>query len=408
MLLRCFLVFLLLGAPARALADADFGADSEAWNGLRELLRLAEEAGYRVEIPRKVQVDRLTPDDALLIVHPTGELPVDEITSFLRRGGRVAIADDRGSSAPLLDAFQVSRRAPLPSANEHSLRGNPHLLVARPAGTHPLTQGVRALATNHTATLHHAALEPVFVVGPEQEAILLAGAVGQGRLIAIADSSLFINNMLQLDGNRQLARNLLHYLREDHAGRFVWMVGDAAMAASVLDRMQAPIDGARSLFARLAQVRLPSALVILVALALIVFAFLFAASHVPLASPYAKADLFTRAPIIAGFSGRIAFFRRHGDNLLQPLIAFKIELEAELLHRLKAREELALRDVVAAIEARGGSLALCQQTRALLVELDDVVTQHERSTDQVSVSARRFHDLVSRGERILADVSRLE
>jgi len=405
MVLRWLAAFVLFGWTANARADSEFGVDSTAWNGLSELAEIADSDARALERPSVIEISALGADDALLIIHPTGDLPVTALTEFLRRGGRVAIADDRGSADQVLDVFGITRDQPNANAEATSIRENSALLVAQPAGGHALTLDVRAVVTNHSASLRHAQLEPVFTFG-DGSALILAGAVGQGRLIAIADSSVLINNMLELEGNRQLARNLLAYLREDHPGRLILAIGSTPLSAGSADRLHAPIDQLRALMRRFKSVELPPPVVAFAGWMVCAFAFLLAGSQVHLKSPYARSALFARSPTIAGFAGRIAYFRRNQRNLTQPLMAFKIELEAELLHRLGVGKRLLLGDVVDELVRRGASSEDVARVRELLIALDQVATQDEHGGEPPFVSAGTFRDMVASGERILAGIAR--
>ena len=255
-------------------------------------------------------------------------------------------------------------------------------------------------------TVRHAELEAIFTLG-DGSALVLAGAVGSGRLIAIADSSLFINNMLELDGNRQLARNLLRYLHSDDGGRVFLAIGDTAMGPLLTDRLAAPIDGLRALLQRVSNVTLPPSILTLMTWTLCAFSILLLAGHVQLKSPYARMSLFVRSQTIAGFAGRVAFFRQHQRNMVQPLLAFKVEFEAELLRRVGASDSMLLRDIVKDLSDRGASAALVQQTRTLMAELDRIADQDSRGSEPPLVNADRFRDIVANGERILADIGRL-
>ncbi|MDH5491251.1 MAG: hypothetical protein OEY14_04805, partial [Myxococcales bacterium] len=156
-------------------------------------------------------------DDSLLIVYPTRALPASGLSEFLGRGGRIALADDYGSGESLLRVYGITRR-PGVRGDPATLRSNPGLPVARAAIQHPLTEGVGTLVTNHPAILEHAELRPIFALEGDADGLLLTGAVGEGRLLALSDPSVLINNMLEFRGNRRFARNLLRYLGGDEAG----------------------------------------------------------------------------------------------------------------------------------------------------------------------------------------------
>lgn len=407
MVLRSLAAIVLCAWPVLALADEDFAPSSEAWNGLEAFVSLALASGHVIEIPQEVDVDALGTEDALVIIHPTGPLPVAELTRFLRAGGRLAIVDDYGTGDRLLGAFQITREPVVPDATALSLRDDPELRIATPTGAHPLTLDVRALGTNHPSALRHAHLEPVFSFSDGQ-ALMLAGAVGAGRLIAISDASVFINDMLRLDGNRRLASNLVSYLADGDADRVVLAVGSTPLRSAMGGSISAPVHSLRSLLKRLSEVALPARLVQLGGWLMAAFGLLVVASQVQRTSPYARMGLFARAPILAGFAGRVAYFRLHSRNLAHPLLAFKVEFEAELLHRLGRGTERVLRDVIGDMEKRGADAQLVSRARDLIQVLDQVAEQDERGVEPPMIPAARFRELVRAGERILADLARLE
>jgi hypothetical protein len=81
------------------------------------------------------------------------------------------------------------------------------------------------VVTNHATGLAHPGLSKLLVVhaahsaGSEEPDVMLAlaGAVGQGRLIAVGDASIGINSMLRFPGNRALCSALVRYATEDDA-----------------------------------------------------------------------------------------------------------------------------------------------------------------------------------------------
>ena len=132
-------------------------------------------------------------------------------------GGRLAIADDFGEGVAARRLPHHAQRAGR-TDDTRRLRGNRNVLIATPSVRHPLALDVLALVTNHPQVLHHDALEAIFSLSTTRaSAVVLAGAVGQGRLVAIGDSSVLINNMLEFSGNRAFARNLVRYLARERA-----------------------------------------------------------------------------------------------------------------------------------------------------------------------------------------------
>ena len=196
----------------------------EDWEGLSELVAMARaEFGPEqvVVVPQSQHLDlgTLGREDALLMVHPTRPLDVEELSMFLRAGGRIALLDDYGTGDALASHFGI-RRVPLPWRPAEMLRGNPSFAIAQPAGVHPAVRDVSRVVTNHATGLEQPALSPLLVVhgdGEPDVLVAVAGAVGQGRLLVIGDSSIAMNGMLRYPGNRELCADILRYSLEDDA-----------------------------------------------------------------------------------------------------------------------------------------------------------------------------------------------
>ncbi|MET0413655.1 MAG: DUF4350 domain-containing protein [Polyangiaceae bacterium] len=248
----------LLASFALALAllrggavQAAFEAKDESWEGCSRLLGVAREVlgKSNVELLGRLDFSKLTPRDALLVLHPEVEVRFDPLAAFLTAGGRVAVVDDYGSGDALLRRFHIHRTNP-PLSPEHTLRGDPDLAIARPAldaahegARHPTLKGVDEVVTNHPTALaleSGVELTPLLTIPAQAEkAALLAvtGVIGDaqacglsarsartapfeehcGRLVAMGDPSVFINLMLQHPGNLAFARGLIDYLTDDDA-----------------------------------------------------------------------------------------------------------------------------------------------------------------------------------------------
>jgi hypothetical protein len=390
-----------MSAPGRVRADADYDPASDAWNGLSQLVAAARDIDVRVETPTRLDIGTLAPGDGLLIVYPTAPLPVDAIGAFLKAGGRAALADDYGTGAALLTAYQITRRAPDPAAGLR-LRGNDALLVARPEGAHPLSEGVGALVTNHPEEVRHRELEPIFAFDRGGSALVLAGAVGAGRLVTLGDPSVLINNMQQFRGNRRFATNLVRYLAEGRSGRLV-LVGGRTPIVGRFGEVGAdrPLHDLRRALEQAARASLPPPVLRLAAATLCAVLLVFAASALPRRSPYDGAAMFARPAHAGGFEGRVAHFRDGKRELTMPALVYKAELEAEIVRRLGLSGLAVLRDVLTGLQARGATKAQIEEARALLLDLDAFERRHERSAP-THVTAARFESMVRRGEQLLA------
>lgn len=401
-------LLLALAGPARA--DDDFDPEGHEWNGLSELVQIAKRLGVHVTTPARLDVGTLDERDAVLLVYPTREPTVEGLTGFMRAGGRVALADDFGEGRGLLAAYHIDRIAPsAPGAMR--LRGNDNLLVARPLGGHPLVSGVPALVTNHPMVVAHSGLPAVFALAGDRDAVVLAGAVGDGgqagagdgRLIAIGDPSALINNMLQFRGNRRFAENLVRYLAVGRSGKLVLVTRDAAVVGVFGDPgADRPTHDLRQALAALAQAELPRPALKLLALVIAAILLLAAATALPRSSPYGVRALYSREAASGGFFGRVRFYRERPNDLLQPLLAYKFELEGEIVHRMNLTGRTLLRDLVDGLRTRGVPEADVVALRALLVELDDLRARQDHPPGPPRVTTTKLHDAIAVGERVLA------
>lgn len=395
-------LFLVALAPAESFAKPpDFADDPNAWNGLGRLTAIASALQLEVVAPEQLSLDGLSSRDGLLIVGPTRTLPRTGLSNFLRGGGRVAVADDFGPSERFLRAFGI-RRGPLPSPADNSLsaprlRGNPALRLATPAVQHTLSQSVPVVVTNHPSGLRHATLEPVLALGKEGPALVLTGAVGAGRLVAIGDPSVLINNMLAFPGNARFAENLLRYLT--FGGGRLWVVSGGSRLESAADSRGPlpPLASVRKGLSRLSEAALPPPVLRLAGWVLAISMLMAALSALPRPTAYGSAMPLSAASPLAGVAGRIWFFRHRATNFLAPALTFKLELERRLTDAL--RLPVAVQDAELSAGLRRAGLSETEVATALdtLHALRDLSTADEPPP----VSARRFASLVDDGAAIL-------
>jgi len=218
---------LVASASAKSFEIAD-----TTWEGTSEFYALAQQdlGKARVEVVATIDYDHLGKDDGLLILHPEVELDYNELSAFLRAGGRMAVLDDRGQAARFLARFQI-RRIEAPAHPAQSLRDNPNLAIAVPAveqvagqeqNRHPVVAGVDRVVTNHPTALEHPNLTQVLKIpalGEPDATLAVTGIIAKsGRLFAMGDPSVVINEMLRYPGNRAFASGLVKYLVENDAG----------------------------------------------------------------------------------------------------------------------------------------------------------------------------------------------
>jgi len=191
------------------------GGDWEGYGDFVHLLR--EELGTsHVIVTNLLDWGALRPGDTLLLVNPDQSPDSASAGAFVRAGGRLGLFDDFGASEDLLGSFNI-QRVPLPAHPRLALRDNPDLAVADPGpNAGALTQGVEHVVTNHAIGLSQPLLTTVLLVRGRDEGdgvpLALTAASGEGHLFVIGDPSFAMNAMLRYPGNRELARNIAHYL----------------------------------------------------------------------------------------------------------------------------------------------------------------------------------------------------
>jgi hypothetical protein len=383
-------------------ARADYAAEDRAWNGLYGLTELARELAIDLRDPGRIDLAEVRPGDGILVVYPRQPPPVSQLTAFMSEGGRLAIADDFGASEGLLASFGV-RRSDAPPRAARRLRGNLNLLIATATDPHPLNTGAATLVTNHPAMLRHPALHAVFGFDHGKSAVALAGVVGAGRLVALGDPSVLINNMLAFRDNRRFAQNLVRYLSQ---GGKLWLATPETEIAGIY-HMHAGGDAIGRIrlgLERLARLTLPESALRLTSLFIAILLLLAAATAVPRRSSYVRAVSLPASETFAGFLGRIHLFQRPRANLLAPALTYKQEFERRLVSALHLRGRPSLSDVASALRTRGIAEARVAEARALLVELQQFAIASERSSPPPHVSPWKLHAISSTGDRILASL----
>lgn len=213
-------VGLLIGgvfALPSAFAES-FDAARPGWDALSGFVGMAraELGAPRVVVTQQLEYSTLTPEDALVLVHPIGDLDLASLSRFLHEGGRIVLLDDFGDGDLLLSHFGMMRK-PLGEPSQ-TLGNRLYLPIAKPSGYHPTVNDVDHVVLNHASCIDHPDLSSVLEVetrSGEKKAVAVAGAVGKGRLLAVSDSSVFVDSMLRFPGNEAFARAVIRYSVED-------------------------------------------------------------------------------------------------------------------------------------------------------------------------------------------------
>lgn len=217
--LLCYFVFVCFFSGSGICAP--FEAHDRSWEGMSEFEALASVLLGRERLVVAPTLDHaaLKPEDAVILVHPDRAPKVDSLARFMRDGGRVVLLDDYGSGDALLRHFGMTR-LPAPRPPSRMLGQNPDLPIAEPASAHPTVVDVPSVALNHPTALKHPDLSPVLEVRDTRggkHTVAVAGAVARGRLLVVADGSVFINEMMQLPGNREFAKGVVTYATDSDA-----------------------------------------------------------------------------------------------------------------------------------------------------------------------------------------------
>jgi hypothetical protein len=396
----------LVATGALARGD-DFDPGSTAWNGLTELVALARDAGVELQITTEVDLAKLRSQDGLLLVYPRRAPPRADLSAFMVEGGRLALADDFGAGGDLLRGFGIRRGPPGEVAASGRLRDNRNVLLARPTQAHPLAQEIRALVVNHPQVLSHAELAPIFALDDVgRSAVVLAGAVGKGRLVVLGDPSALINNMLELRDNRTFARNLLRYLARD--GRLLLVIGDARWIGRHPSLARAdPLAAVRDALTKLADANLPP-LAVQLSTAIMALVLLAAtATMLPRREHFLRAIALSPVPVAAGLAGRVRHFVARERDLGAPLLAYKQGFERALVEGLGLHGQINLGDMQGALARAGLSRELRDDAGRLLGELQVLEQELSRSDRRPDVGRRKLHAFVGRGERILGALANL-
>ena len=206
--------FMLLAALSMLIAGpqvglADYEPEGDDWNGLSYLTTTAEEAAVSLNVTEVIDLDQLRPQDVLWLMYPKGELPVKDLLSFVREGGRLIIADDQGSSGELMERLGMRLGTGPPKRIESFAQSRTAMPILSVDAPHFIFFNVENVVANHPAVLTGGGT-PLLSFPGGREHLVVEVRVGSGQVLAISDPSIFINSMLRrFYGNKQFAANVL-------------------------------------------------------------------------------------------------------------------------------------------------------------------------------------------------------
>jgi hypothetical protein len=423
------LVSLLAASPSFA---KPFEPAARDWEGLSSFVQLAsaELGDARVVVTQALNYNELRREDGIVLVHPERTLDVESLASFMREGGRVVLLDDYGTGGQLLRHFGIER-VPMPERPAEALRNNPSFALAEPASAHPVVADVSRLVTNHATGVHHPELSPVLLVrarssdgnggaaGGSRDVLLAqAGAVGHGRLLAVGDASVLINEMLRYPGNRAFARGIVRYAVEDDAwgarsGRLFVVANDFEQLGTFGDasrwsrewneRSRAAKDALAALGTEGLSPTFAYALAVLVGLVLVLWVGARAGrTHRPVLPRFVRA-----VPLVSqgGVAGHAAVLASKSAPRMLAMLEMKSALEEELVGLL-GLEHVPSADVLLAkvAEARLLDAEGLRVLRELLLRMAKVETMvlSRRQEGQKRVRDREVLEAAETMRRLLA------
>jgi len=212
-LVTCLVGLVLSGLDAPVHAR-DYDLDPERWNGLGYFLTTAAEARVTLAQGDVVDLSELAPEDVLVLLYPTAPLPVSDLLAFVETGGYVIVADDHGSAQALLRPLGITRRDAGPTTPQRLWEAQDGFPIVAPAGEHFLFFNVTEVVANYPAALgideSRAGLQPLLSFQGGREHFAIEASLGSGRALAIADPSIFLNDMLhRFYGDKQFVANVL-------------------------------------------------------------------------------------------------------------------------------------------------------------------------------------------------------
>jgi hypothetical protein len=398
---RTVLLFILVLASTTgsAQADAEFATRGERWNGLGRFLAIADEESVPMFVTTNLDSHALDPSEAVVLLHVQPSRSLARLSSFVERGGALVIADESDAVDALLERLAFVRFDDA-GADAASVPDREGLFVAAPLLQHPLVEGVDWLVANVPRPFKHESLAPVVALDEERHLVAI-GKLGRGELVALGDSSLFIDQMLELRGNERFARNMLRMLRD--RSRVHVVVGPGRVfGAPPGSSSRSGVVEVREALSRVASIPTsPSALhfASVIALAGLV---IFLASRLVRSHAFQGPRTLVLQGEEGGVPGRVSFHRTHSTNLRSPTLVYRrtlYEALSTMLHAEVNTPELA----ASGLRARGIEEALAGEARSILARLDEIHGGRAGGVG-LKVSSRVYRGLVARGERLLTSV----
>jgi len=203
---------------------------NSGWNGCSKV------ASAAANVTLLSSYSKLSPNSSslLAIIGPNIQLSDEEssnVRSFLEAGGTVLVADDFGTGNSLLQRLEIGARfSGKPLADLYYYDKDPGFPIIRGFSPSSLTENVSVIILNRPSFLEIdnssqvtrlASSSPFSFIDLSGEnrplanetidsyPVMAAAKIGRGTLILISDPSMFVNDMIDLNDNMQLFRNML-------------------------------------------------------------------------------------------------------------------------------------------------------------------------------------------------------
>ncbi len=219
---------------AATISVGAFGVFTPSWEGTTELRGQAESAEADSVVLENTERYDSEPAEGTLafVLAPErayeGE-DAERLASFVEDGGTVLVADSSGDHAnPLLEEIGATSQVDGdPLRDVRYYHGSPALVIATEVSSHPYLTGVEELTLNHGTTVDSG--EATTLVSSSEYSyldrtgtdelsegdeigpfpVVTVEGVGDGQVVVVSDPSVFINAMLEYEGNQAFVTALL-------------------------------------------------------------------------------------------------------------------------------------------------------------------------------------------------------
>ncbi|MFC1908302.1 DUF4350 domain-containing protein [Chloroflexota bacterium] len=208
-------------------SDEDFRAENPSWNGLQDIA-----AGYPILPLESLSDLPAAPLGSTLILVPYLDFTTEEfmqLNNFVTDGGTLILADDYGYGNHLLEYLgldvRFSGQTLLDPLSHYKNSWFPKITYLNNPG--PITVNTKSLVFNHATSLTNATMGNILAqssrfsyldsnnnqIWDEDEPtgplpVITYHSLGKGKVLVIADSSIFINSMGAIADNNILMQNI--------------------------------------------------------------------------------------------------------------------------------------------------------------------------------------------------------